>query len=185
MEPITIIVGLLTAGAATGVAEALMRFIRAVLSREERAGRSFGQIIRDAIRGSSAAAPEPTLEERIQSLGKVMAESAELLKQITAEIELRATFAKEKKEEAELSIAATNPESLAAMRRMLSTEGNRGIRAGLLFAFLSFVLGIAGTVLVTLYIHPIHESQPSSPRPTQSSSTGSPSGTHAQSMPTK
>ena len=91
MDPITLAIAALTAAAIAGVVDALSRFVGAVLSREERAGRSLREIIRDAIKGSpESAPPEPALEERIANLGKVMTASATLLEQITAEIELRA-----------------------------------------------------------------------------------------------
>lgn len=163
MDPLTIISALVAVASSAGVAAALKRFVRAVLSREERAGRSFSQILRDAITGApESALPEPTLEERIQSLSGVMAESATLLEQITADIELRAAFAKEKKEEADLAIAAAsmNHEQLEALQRVVrtevSTEGNRGIRAGLLISLFSFILGVAAAVFVTLFVHPLH-----------------------------
>jgi hypothetical protein len=164
VDPIAIVVSaLLAAASSAGLSEALRRFVRQILSREERAGRSFWQILRDAIKESPKAAPaEPSLEERIQSLSGVMAESASLLEQITADIELRAVFAKEKKEEADLAIAAAslNHEQLQALQRVVrtevSSEGNKGIRAGLLIAIFSFILGVAATVLVTLFVHPLH-----------------------------
>lgn len=178
----TIIAGIAGIGA-YGLVKSLRRFIRTILNREERAGRSLGKIIRDAFTETPAATPpEPTLEERIQNLSAVMGQSAKLLEQITADIELRAAFAKEKKEEADLAIAAAslNQEQLQALQRVVrtevTTESNRGIRAAVLAAVFSFIFGVAATILVTLFVHPFHESQPSVFTPATSHSTSSPTG---------
>jgi hypothetical protein len=91
-----------------------------------------------------------------------MADSAALLEQITAEIELRASFAKEKQAEAEVAIAAAsmNREQLQALQRVVrtevSTEGNRGVRAALYVGVASFVFGVGATILITLFVHPLH-----------------------------
>jgi hypothetical protein len=181
MDPLIILSIVGAIASSVGVRAALEGFVKTILSREERAGRSFGKIIRDAISGTpEVSPPEPTLEERIQSLSNVMAESAKLLEQVTAEIELRATFAKEKKEEADVAIAAAtlNQDQLQALQRVVrtevSTESNRGIRAALLVGVFSFILGIAATILIALFVHPLHESHPvispsARPHPTSSS----------------
>src|SRR5882757_8471700 len=163
MDPIiaTAVSVLVAAVSAGGVFGSFRRFVQAVLGSQERAGRSVTQVFRDALTQTEPPATEPTLEERIQSLSKTMAESARLLAQVSAEIELRATFAKQKQEEAEIAIAAAtlNGEQLAALQRVVrvevGTEGNRGLRAGMLTAAFTFVLGIAGTILVTLFVHPL------------------------------
>jgi hypothetical protein len=166
MDPVSIaiiVVTAATAAAGASTVEALRRFVQVVLSREERAGRSVAQVLRDAIRqDTESATPEPTLEERLQDLSGVMAESAVLLEKITNEIDLRAAFAKEKQAEAEAAIAAVsmNREQLEALQRVVrtevSTEGNRGIRAGLYVALAAFILGVGATVLITLFVHPLH-----------------------------
>jgi hypothetical protein len=177
MDPVTILVSILASVvSASGIVAALSRIIRTVLSPQERAGRSFRQIIRDAF--TEAPDTQPTLEERIQVLSGVMAQSAQLLEEITEEIDVRAAFAKQKKEEAEEAIAVANmhQEELDALRRVLrkevSSEGNRGIRAAVILALFSFVLGAAVTVLVTLFVHPLYNSSPISPSRPASTSIG-------------
>lgn len=134
MDPTSILIAALASVlSGSGIAAILRPLIRAILSPQERAGRSFRQIIRDAF--AEAPDAQPTLEERIQQLSGVMAQSARLLEEITEEIDVRAAFAKQKKEEAEEAVAAANmhEEELDALRRVLrkevSSEGNRGIRA--------------------------------------------------------
>jgi hypothetical protein len=178
MDPFTIVAIVASALSASGVYEALRRVIRIALSPQERAGRPFRQIIRDAFKESPDI--QPTLEERIQQLSEDMAQSGRLIKDIEVEIDARAAFAKQKKEEADESeaIKSANQAELDAfinrVRTEVSSEGNRGIRAAVILAVFSFVLGGAVTVIVTLFVHPAYDSSPRSPAtpaPTSISST--------------
>lgn len=161
VEILAVIVSLVgSALASSGIVLALRRIVVTLLSPQERAGRPIRQIIRDALTEPPEA--QPTLEQRIELLSGTMSQAGHLLDEITNEINVRAEFARQKKEEAENAIAAASmhKEQLEALQRVLrkevSQEGNRGLRAAIVLALLSFVLGSFVTILVTLFVHPLY-----------------------------
>lgn len=165
---VSLIAAIAGLGSVSAITGSLTHMVQTLFSPQERAGRSFTSIIRDAF--ADKPKHEQSLEERIEELSGVMAQSARLLEEITAEINIRAEFARQKKEEAEDAIAAAtiHQDQLAviqrAIRREVVQESNRGIRASIVLGIASFILGAAVSVLITLFVHPLHDSPSRSPQ---------------------
>lgn len=102
------------------------------------------------------------LEQRLDELSDSMRASAQIVHQISAELDARAATAKRLKEEAETAeaISRLHKEESEAVRRMLDAQletvarkiHSDSIRIGIA----SFVAGSGVTYLVTLLVHPFH-----------------------------
>jgi uncharacterized membrane protein YfcA len=143
----TLAAGVATVVGATGVAQAARRSRR-----------------RDEQTASRVAAQtaQVTLEDKLTSLSKSMRQSAKLVEEVSAELDAREATARRLQQEAQdaEALAALHRDQTEAVRRLLDTElvGQRkGIRKdAIIVGIFSFVLGVGGTLLVTLLVHPIH-----------------------------
>jgi hypothetical protein len=116
---------------------------------------------KDAEAAALAAPEQETLEQRMNALARTMHESSRLLEQVSAEIQMRQVRAEQLKAEADEAekLAALNKEQVDAIKRViaseLSQESKKSRRREVLIGGLFFVGGVAGTVAVTLFVHPL------------------------------
>jgi hypothetical protein len=116
------------------------------------------QIVSNAESGASQA----TLEERLDALSKSMRESARLVEQVSAELDARATTARQLQKDAETAeaLAALNKDQADAIRRTIDAElatAAKGIRSdSIKIGIASFIAGGGLTLIVTLFVHPFH-----------------------------
>ena len=91
-----------------------------------------------------------------------MRDSARLVEQVSAELDARAKTAKRLKEEAEAAeaLAGIHKEQAEAIRRLMDAElegAARRIRKDSIWiGIASFVAGGGITLIVTLFVHPLH-----------------------------
>jgi hypothetical protein len=123
-----------------------------------------------SVAGVWAAAPprvveeaaQKTLEQRLDELSDSMRASAQIVQQITTELDAQAATAKRLKEEAETAeaISRLHKEESEAVRRMLDAQletVSRKIRSdSIKLGVASFVAGSGVAYLVTLLVHPLH-----------------------------
>ena len=107
----------------------------------------------------SAARVPPTIERRLDDLSTSMRQSARLVEEVSAELELRAAAARQLEEDAKAAeaLAALHKDQADAIRRMMDAEletvGRRIRRDSIVIGVASFVAGVGATVLVTLLLH--------------------------------
>jgi hypothetical protein len=116
-------------------------------------------------RGGPARAAEAvaqrTLEQRLDDLAASMRNSAQIVQQVSTELEARAATAKRLKEEAEAAEALSrlHKEESDAIGRMLRAQlegATREIRRdSIKIGIVSFAGGAAASLLVTLLVHPL------------------------------
>lgn len=105
---------------------------------------------------------QETLETRLNRLSESMQSSAQLMEQVSAELDLRAALAKKLKEEAKTAeaLAALHKEQADAIRRMIDGElaqtEHRIRRDSVIVGIVSFIGGGLVTLAVTLLVHPLH-----------------------------
>jgi len=91
-----------------------------------------------------------------------MRKSAQLVQQVSAELDARAATARQLKEEAEAAqaIAALHKEQADAIRKMMDVELANSVRRirsdSIKIGVASFVAGGGVSFVVTLVVHPIH-----------------------------
>lgn len=113
-------------------------------------------------RRRTPTAQEVTLEQRLDALARTMRESSRLLQQVSAEIEVRAATAERLKDEAQTAeqLAKLNQAQAEAVAKLVGTvvggESKRSTRQSVLAGALFFIGGVAATVTVTLFVHPLH-----------------------------
>jgi TolA-binding protein len=109
----------------------------------------------------TSSSTEITLEERIQALAETMRASGRLVEQVTAEIEARAATAERLKDEAQAAeqlaqLSKAERDAVARLvRAEVSDENRRSTRLSVVTSALFFVAGVAATVAVTLFVHPL------------------------------
>ncbi|WP_134121767.1 hypothetical protein [Kribbella kalugense] len=116
-----------------------------------------------ARRGRHAGDPSQsvTLEARISRLQNQMRSSAELIEQITAEMEVRAATAASLKAEAEQAqqLASLHQEQqdavMRAVRAEIGAEGKNAARQNLKANILFFLAGVLVSVAIQLVIKPL------------------------------
>jgi hypothetical protein len=103
-----------------------------------------------------------SLEQRLDDLAASMRESAQIVQQVSAELEARAVTAKRLREEGEAAKALSrlHKEESEAVSRMLQAQletATREIRRdSIRIGIVSFAGGAAASFLVTLLVHPLH-----------------------------
>ncbi|MEU2854146.1 hypothetical protein [Streptomyces syringium] len=151
---VAVIIGFLSSFSAY---EALKRLARS-LATNQQSGR---QALMAAFKKKPEPAPQPTLEERLEDLGRVMKRSAKLLSEIKGEIDIRAASVREKEQQAQRAVELTNltePQVQAIKNEwglQVAKEGKKSLKAAILIAVSTFFLGVAATVLITLFVHPL------------------------------
>jgi hypothetical protein len=106
--------------------------------------------------------PKRPLEQRLGELSDSMRSSAQMVQEISAELDARVTTAKRLKEEAETAeaISRLHKEESEAVRRMLDaqleTVAHKIRSDSIRISVASFVAGAGVTYLVTLLVQPIH-----------------------------
>jgi hypothetical protein len=109
-----------------------------------------------------SSSTEITLEQRIQALAETMRSSARLVEQVTAEIETRAATAERLRDEAQAAeqlaqLSKAERDAVARLvRAEVSDQNRRSTRLSFVASVLFFVAGVAATVAVTLFVHPLH-----------------------------
>jgi hypothetical protein len=117
--------------------------------------------LRDARSRTKPPVAQKALEDRIDELSKSMRDSARLVEQVSAELDVRAVTAKKLKEEADAAeaLAGLHKEQTDAIRRMMDAEllgAAHGIRRdSIKIGIASFVAGGAVSFVVTLLVHPL------------------------------
>jgi septal ring factor EnvC (AmiA/AmiB activator) len=118
--------------------------------------------IRGILTKVEGGASQATLEDRLSQLSKSMQQSARLVEQVSAELDARATTARQLQKEAEdaEALAALHKDQADAVRRMIDAElatATRNIRSdSIKIGIASFIAGGGLTLLVTLLVHPLH-----------------------------
>ena len=118
-------------------------------------------VTRNRAAGAAEAVAQKTLEQRLDDLAASMRNSAQIVQQVSTELEARAATAKRLKEEAETAeaISRLHKEESEAVRRMLDAQletATRKIRSdSLRIGVASFVAGGGVSFLITLLVHPI------------------------------
>jgi len=106
--------------------------------------------------------PAPTLENKLNDLSTSMKNSARLVQEVSAELEVRAATAERLKEEAATAeaLAEMNKAQADAVRKLVNSEmgaASRKIRRDAIrIGVLSFVFGGGVSLLITLLVHPLH-----------------------------
>jgi methyl-accepting chemotaxis protein len=112
--------------------------------------------IRQARSRTKEVAPEQTVEERLDELSKSMRRHAQLVTQISAELEARALNAKQLQQDAKAAeaLAGIHKEQADAIRQLMDSElacSERRIRRdALIVGISSFIAGGGVSYLVTL-----------------------------------
>lgn len=105
--------------------------------------------------------PAPSLDERLDQMAKSIRDSAHLVEEMSAELEVRAAAARELEEKAREAeaLAALNRDQAQAVQRLVDTSvGNarKGIRRdSIVIGIGSFFAGAGASLLVTFLVHPI------------------------------
>jgi methyl-accepting chemotaxis protein len=106
--------------------------------------------------------PPQSLDERLDQMAKSIRNSARLVEEMSAELEVRATAARELEEKAKEAeaLAALNKDQAEAVQRLVDASvgsARKGIRRdSIVIGIASFVAGAGVSLLVTLLVHPIH-----------------------------
>lgn len=146
-----VIIAVITAGGLVFLSVALWRDRRAQLQAKKTV--------------QAAVIPEQTLEVKLDQLSAAMEKSARLVEQVTAELDARAATALRLRREAEdaEAIAAAHKEQTDAVRRMLRAEISTELATterhifwdSLKITIVSYILGVASALLITLLVHPL------------------------------
>ena len=111
---------------------------------------------------AGARQPAASLDERLDRMAKSIRNSAGLVEEMSAELEVRATAARELEEKAKEAeaLAALNKDQADAVQRLVDASvgsARKGIRRdSIVIGIASFVAGAGVSLLVTLLVHPIH-----------------------------
>lgn len=133
------------------VAASLVSTLSALLARilQRRTGRATIEV-----------AGEESLEVRLARLGSTMQESAQLLEQVSGEIEARSAAAAQLQKEAQEAeqLAKLNQAErdavVRAVRAEIVSESKKSARQGLWANLLFFIAGVAASIAVTLFVQP-------------------------------
>jgi HEAT repeat protein len=118
--------------------------------------------LRRSARPSEEIVSQKTLEDRLEELSKSMRNSAKIVEQVSAELDVRAATAKKLKEEADAAqaLAEVNKDQVDAIRRLMDTElegtARRIRRDSIVIGIASFITGGGISFLITLLVHPLH-----------------------------